>query len=166
MFYAAATPSEVFRTFLSNLSIAIIIRGFRRSPKMQRSQRKRCAPSWLKEKPYIKVRFTQDGMITKVLESWKIKLSEGGKHLVGSLANFSFRVDQKVWCYWKTVDEKEKCYFEGKIIEIWDDSVGTAEIEADDHEDQTISETNDFEPLEEIEGKEMTQLYKGYQEVS
>ena len=47
-------------------------------------------------------------MIMKVLESWKIKLSEGGKHLVGSLANFSFRVDQKVWCYWKTVDDREK----------------------------------------------------------
>ena len=61
-----------------------------------------------------------------VLELWKIKLSEGGKHSVGSLANFSFRVDQKVWCYWK------------KIIEIWDDSGVTAEVEAD--EDQTTSE--------------------------
>ena len=131
---------------------------------MQRSQRKRCAPSWLKEKPYIKLRFMQDGMIMKVLESWKIKLSKGGKHLVGSLANFSFRVDQKVWCYWKTEDEKEKCYFEGKIIEIWDDCGVTAEVEAD--EDQTISLTNDFEPLEEIEGKKMTQLYIGYQEVT
>ena len=100
----------------------------------------------------------------KVLESWRIKLSECGKHFLGSLANFSFRVDQKVWCYWKTEDEKEKCYFEGKIIAIWDDSGVTAEVEAD--EDQTISVTNDFEPLEEIEVKKMTQLYIGYQEVT
>ena len=98
------------------------------------------------------------------MESWRIKLWECGKHLVGSLANFSFRVDQKFWCYWKTVEEKEKCYFEGKIIEIWDDSGVTAQIEAD--EDQTISVPNDFEPLEEIEGKKMTQLYIGYQEVT
>ena len=60
--------------------------------------------------------------------------------------------------------EREKCYFEGKIIEIWDDSGVTAQIEAD--EDQTISVPNDFEPLEEIEGKKMTQLYIGYQEVT
>ena len=60
--------------------------------------------------------------------------------------------------------EREKCYFEGKIIEIWDDSGVTAQIEAD--KDQTIFVTNDFEPLEEIEGKKMTQLYIGYQEVT
>lgn len=59
---------------------------------------------------------------------------------------------------------EKKCYFEGKINEIWDDSGVTAQIEAD--EDQTISVTNDFEPLEEIEGKKMTQLHIGYQEVT
>ena len=64
----------------------------------------------------------------------------------------------------RTEDEKEKCYFDGKIIAIWDDSGVTAEVEAD--EDQTISLTNDFEQLEEIEGKKMTQLYIGYQEVA
>lgn len=60
--------------------------------------------------------------------------------------------------------EREKCYFESKIIEIWDDSGVTAEIEAD--EDQTIPVTNDFEALEEVEGKKMTQLYIGYREVT
>lgn len=103
-------------------------------------------------------------MITKVTESWKIKLSEGKKQLFGSVTNIGFATGQKVWCYWKTVDEREKCYFEGKIIEIWDDSGITAEIEAD--EDQTIPVTNDFEALEEVEGKKMTQLYIGYREVT
>lgn len=27
-----------------------------------------------------------------------------------------------VWCYWKTADEKEKAYFEGEVIEMWDNS--------------------------------------------
>lgn len=87
-----------------------------------RSQRKRSAPSWLKEKPYIKVRFTQDGYILKVTESWKLKLTEDSDTLKGSLANYSFRIGQKVWCYWKTTDEKEKAYFEGEVIEMWDNS--------------------------------------------
>ena len=75
---------------------------------MQRTQRKRSAPSWLKENPYIKVRFTQDGITSKVTESCKLKLEEKGRPLTGSLSNYSFRVGQKVWCYWKTADEKEK----------------------------------------------------------
>lgn len=87
-----------------------------------RSQRKRSAPSWLKEKPYIKVGFTQDGYISKVTESWKLKLTEDGETLKGSLANYSFCIGQKVWCYWKTTDEKEKAYFEGEVIEMWDNS--------------------------------------------
>lgn len=87
---------------------------------MQRSQRKRSAPSWLKEKPYIKIRFTQDGFISKVTESWKLKLAEDGQTLKGSLANYSFWIGQTVWCYWKTADEKEKAYFEGEVIEMWD----------------------------------------------
>ena len=75
---------------------------------MQRSQRKRCAPSWLKQKPYLKIRFTQDGVTTKVTESWRIKLRQYSQELSGSLANYSFRVGQLVWCYWKTANEKEK----------------------------------------------------------
>ena len=91
---------------------------------MQRSQRKRSAPSWLKEKPYIKVRFTQDGITSKVTESCKLKLEEKGCPLTGSLSNYSFRIGQKVWCYWKTADEREKTYFEGEVIEMWDDAPG------------------------------------------
>lgn len=75
---------------------------------MQRSQRKRSVPSWLKEKPYIKVRFTQDGITSKVTDSSKLKLEEKGRPLTGSLTNYSFHIGQKVWCHWKTADEKEK----------------------------------------------------------
>lgn len=89
---------------------------------MQQSQRKRSAPSWLKEKPYIKIRFTQDGFISKVTESWKLKLAEDGQTLKGSLANYSFWIGQTVWSYRKTADEKEKAYFEGEVIEMWDNS--------------------------------------------
>ena len=90
---------------------------------MQRSQRKRCAPSWLKRKPYIKVRFTQDGVTDKVTESWKIKLEENSTALDGALSNFSFRVGQVVWCYWKTANVEDREYFEARVTEVWDDSV-------------------------------------------
>jgi len=50
-------------------------------------------------------------MITKVMESWTINLLEGKKQLVGSVTNIGFPTGQKVWCYWKTVDRKEKYYF-------------------------------------------------------
>ena len=90
---------------------------------MQRSQRKRCAPSWLIRKPSIKIRFTQDGVTDKVTESWKIKLEENGKALDGALSNFSFRVGQVVWCYWKTANEEDRKYFEAKVTEVWADSV-------------------------------------------
>ena len=89
---------------------------------MQRSQRKRSAPSWLKEKTYIKVRFTEDGVTTKITESWQIKLEENGQPLDASLANYRFSVGQLLWCYWKTSNEKEKQYFKGKVIDMWDDS--------------------------------------------
>lgn len=39
-----------------------------------------------------------------------------------SLANYSFRFVQKVCCYWKTTDKKDKAYFEGEVIEMWDNS--------------------------------------------
>ena len=77
---------------------------------MQPSKRKRCVPSWLRVKPFIKVRFTQDDMTMKLTESWKIKLAENGKELDGSFANFSFHVGQVIWCYWKTANEKNKEY--------------------------------------------------------
>ena len=80
-----------------------------------RSWRKTSAPSWLIEKPYIKVRFTHDGYILKVMELSKLKLTEDGEMLKASLANYSFRFGQKIWCYWKTTDEKEKAYFEGNL---------------------------------------------------
>ena len=76
----------------------------------ERSQR-RCAPSWLKEKPYLKVRFTDDSVITKVKESWRIKLTQDSKELDGCLTKFTFLVGQIVWCYRKTANEKEKTYF-------------------------------------------------------
>ena len=95
---------------------------------MQRSQRKRCAPSWLKEKPYIKVRFIQDGVTTKVTESWRIKLTQDSKELDGCLTKFTFRVGQIIWCYWKTANEKEKTYFEANITEVWGNSVAVTEI--------------------------------------
>ena len=76
----------------------------------ERSQR-RCAPSWLKEKPYLKVTFTDDSVITKVKESWRIKLTQDSKELDGCLTKFTFLVGQIVWCYWKTANEKEKTYF-------------------------------------------------------
>lgn len=90
---------------------------------MQRSQRKRCAPSWLQEKPYIKVRFVQDGVTTKVTESSNIKLAENGKELAGFLSNFTFQIGQVVWCYWKTANEKQKAYFEAKNVEVWDNAI-------------------------------------------
>lgn len=119
---------------------------------MQRSQRKRCAPSWLKEKPYVKIRFTQDGVITKVTESWMIKLAEDGKELDGSLANFSFRVDQEVWCYWKTINEREKKYFEGKVIEVWDDSAIVSESLQSEVGDEGNSD-EELSDVVELEGK-------------
>jgi len=61
---------------------------------MQRSQRKRCAPFWLKEKPYVKVRFTEDGVIMKVTESWRIKLTQDSKELHGCLTKFTFLVGE------------------------------------------------------------------------
>ena len=95
---------------------------------MQRSQRKRCAPSWLKEMPYVKVRFTEDGVITKVTESWRIKLTQDSKELHGCLTKFTFLVGQIVWCYWKTANEKEKTYFEATITEVCGNSVAVTEI--------------------------------------
>lgn len=105
---------------------------------MQRSQRKRSAPSWLKEKPYIKVRFTQDGITSKVTELCKLKLEEKGRPLTGSLSNYSFRIGQKVCCYWKTADEKEKTYFEGEVIEMWDDATIVEEILPNSNEDEIV----------------------------
>lgn len=107
---------------------------------MQRSQRKRSAPSWLKEKPYIKVRFTQDGITSKVTESCKLKLEEKGRPLTGSLSNYRFRIGQKVWCYWKTADENEKTYFEGEVIEMWDDASIVEEILPNSNEEDGIVE--------------------------
>lgn len=88
-----------------------------------RFQRKRFVLFWLKEKFYIKVRFIQDGYISKVTESWKLKLTEDGETLKGFFVNYSFCIGQKVWCYWKIIDEKEKAYFEGEVIEMWDNSI-------------------------------------------
>lgn len=119
---------------------------------MQRSQRKRCAPSWLKEKPYVKIRFTQDGVITKVTESSMIKLTENGKELDGSLANFSFRVGQEVWCYWKTINEREKKHFEGKVIEVWDDSAIVSESLQSEVGDEGNSD-EELSDVVELEGK-------------
>ena len=51
---------------------------------------KRSAPSWLREKPYLRVRFTQDGITSKVTDSSKLKLEEKGCPLTGSLSNYSF----------------------------------------------------------------------------
>lgn len=99
---------------------------------MQRSQRKRCAPSWLKEKPYVKVRFTEDGVITKVTESWRIKLTQDSKELHGCLTKFTFLVGQIVWCYWKTANEKEKTYFEATITEVCGNSVAVTEMPSTD----------------------------------
>ena len=89
---------------------------------MQHSQRKRSAPSRLKEKPYLRVRFTQDGITSKVTESSKLKLEETGCPLTGSLSNYNFRIGQKVWCYGKTADEKEKTYFEGEVFDMSDNA--------------------------------------------
>ena len=61
-------------------------------PIMQQSQRKRSAPSWLREKPYLRVNFTQDGITLKVTDSSKLKLEEKGSPLTGSLSNYSFRI--------------------------------------------------------------------------
>lgn len=111
---------------------------------MQRSQRKRSAPSWLKEKPYLKVRFTQDGYVSKVTESWKLKLEDRGQTLTGSLANYSFHIGQIIWCYWKTANEKEKAYFEGEIIEMWDDATIVQE---------NLPNTNKEDDRHDVEGK-------------
>ena len=120
---------------------------------MQRSQRKRCAPSWLKQKPYLKIRFTQDGVTTKVTESWRIKLRQYSQELSGSLANYSFRVGQVVWCYWKTANEKEKAYFEAHITEVWDNTAEVSEIsstEVDEISSDEFVENNDIEGEGEI----------------
>ena len=82
---------------------------------IMRSRKETSAPSWLKEKLYIKVRFTHDGCISKVMELSKLKLMEDGETLKASLANCSFRFGQKIWCYWKTTDKKKKAYFEGNL---------------------------------------------------
>ena len=120
---------------------------------MQRSQRKRCAPSWLKQKPYLKIRFTQDGVTTKVTESWRIKLRQYSQELSGSLANYPFRVSQAVWCYWKTANEKEKAYFEAHITEVWDNTAEVLEIsstEVDEISSDEFVENNDIEGEGEI----------------
>ena len=107
---------------------------------MQRSQRKRSAPSWLKEKPYLRVSFTQDGITLKVTDSSKLNLEEKGCPLTGSLSNYSFRIGQKVWCYWKTADEKEKSYFEGEVIEMWDNATIVEENLPISNEEDGIAE--------------------------
>ena len=120
---------------------------------MQRSQKKRCAPSWLKQKPYLKIRFTQDGVTTKVTESWRIKLRQYSQELSGSLANYPFRVGQAVWCYWKTANEKEKAYFEAHITEVWDNTAEVSEIsstEVDEISSDEFVENNDIEGEGEI----------------
>lgn len=120
---------------------------------MQRSQKKRCAPSWLKQKPYRKIRFTQDGVTTKVTESWRIKLRQYSQELSGSLANYPFRVSQAVWCYWKTANEKEKAYFEAHITEVWDNTAEVLEIsstEVDEISSDEFVENNDIEGEGEI----------------
>ncbi|XP_068723857.1 uncharacterized protein [Montipora capricornis] len=114
---------------------------------MQRSQRKRCAPSWLKEKPYLKVRFTQDGITSKVTESCKLKLEEKGCLLTGSLSNYSFGIGQKVW---KTVNKKEKTYFEEEIIEMWDDATIAEENLPISNEEDGIAEDVPSDDKEEV----------------
>lgn len=100
---------------------------------IMQTQRKRSAPFWLKEKPYIKVKFIKDGYILKV--------TEYSKPLQGSLANYTFQTGQDVWCYWKKKDEKEKAYSEAEVIEMWDDSTTVEENLPHD------------EPEEIVEGK-------------
>lgn len=94
----------------------------------------------MKEKPYLKVRFTQDGVTTKVTESWRIKLSQDSKELDGCLAKFTFRVGQIVWCYWKTANEKEKAYFEASITEVWGNSVAVTEISSTEVDERSSDE--------------------------
>ena len=117
---------------------------------MQRSQRKRCAPSWLKEKPYRKVRFTQDGVTTKVTESWRIKLTQDSKELDGCLTKFTFRVGQIIWYYLKTANEYEKTYFEANITEMWGNSVAVTEISSTEADKRSSDE---FAVNENIEGE-------------
>lgn len=63
----------------------------------QYATRRWCVPSRLKEKPCLKIMFTQDGGTMKVTESWKIKLTQHCEELRGSLSNLSFCVGQVVF---------------------------------------------------------------------
>ena len=123
---------------------------------MQRSQRKRCAPSWLKEKPYVKVRFTEDGVITKVTESWRIKLTQDSKELDGCLSKFTFLVGQIVWCYWKTANEKEKTYFKATISEVCGNSVAVTEISSTAVD---VRNSDEFAANENSEGERNSRSY-------
>ena len=76
----------------------------------------------------------------KVTDSSKLKLEEKGCPLTGSLSNYSFRIGQKVWCYWKTADEKEKSYFEGEVIEMWDNATIVEENLPISNEEDGIAE--------------------------
>ncbi|XP_068704586.1 uncharacterized protein [Montipora foliosa] len=118
---------------------------------MQRSQRKRCAPSWLKKKPYLNVRFTEDGVITKVTESWRIKLTQDSKELHGCLTKFTFLVGQIVWCYWKTANEKEKTYFEATITEVCGNSVAVTEISSTEVDERSSDEFAVNENSEDVD---------------
>ena len=76
-------------------------------------------------------------------ESDRFKQIEvGGKScpLTGSLSNYSFGIGQKVWCYWKTADEKEKSYFEGEVIEMWDNATIVEENLPISNEEDGIAE--------------------------
>ena len=68
--------------------------------------------------------------------SWRKK----GCPLTGSLSNYSFGIGQKVWCYWKTADEKEKSYFEGEVIEMWDNATIVEEKLPISNEEDGIAE--------------------------
>lgn len=70
----------------------------------------------------------------------QMKLEEKCRQLTVSLSNYSFRIGQKVWCYWKTADEKEKTYFEGEVIERWDDATIVEEISPNSNKEDGIVE--------------------------
>ena len=45
-----------------------------------------------------------------------------------------------MWCYWKTADEKEKSYFEGEVIEMWDNATIVEENLPISNEEDGIAE--------------------------
>ena len=118
---------------------------------IQLSQRKRCAPSWLKDKPSLEIGFTQDSVTMKVMESWKITLSKHSEESGGSLSNFTFHVHQVVWCYRKTANGKEKTYFKAHITDVWDNAVAVTEISST-AVDETSSDKSVINENKEGEG--------------